>query len=139
MTLWTSSCDPSATSSAVLVRSSVVVPLLQFIVRVDSVRDGVFVVLSSVVNRDRCPEFLAFWHGFGVLQYIDKVVNVPGDAAWLLYGGLWKNFTYVLRVARAVCLESSRYFQSSLYLAATCPCVCDSPRRLLDEFHLLST
>ena len=51
MTLWTSSCDPSATSSAVLFPSSGVVPLLQFIVRVDSVRDGVLLMLSSVVNR----------------------------------------------------------------------------------------
>ena len=60
MTLWTSSCDLSATSSAVLVRSSGVVPLLQFIVRVDSVRDGVLLVRSSVVDRDRCPQFLCF-------------------------------------------------------------------------------
>ena len=83
MTLWTSSCDPSATSSAVLFRSSGMVPLLQFIVRVDSVRDGLLLVLSSVVNRDRCPQF--FGLGFGVLQYVDKVVDVPGDAVWLLY------------------------------------------------------
>ena len=57
MTLLTSSCDPSATSSAVLFRSSGVVPLLQFILRVDSLRDGVLFVHSSVVNRDRCPQF----------------------------------------------------------------------------------
>ena len=77
MTLWTSSCDPSATSSAVLFRSLRWVPLLQFIDRVDSVGDGVLLVLSSVVNRDR---LLFFGLGFGVLQYIDKVVDVPGDA-----------------------------------------------------------
>ena len=37
---------------------------------------------------------------FGVFQYTDKVVDVLETR--LLYGGLWKNFTYFLRVARAV-------------------------------------
>ena len=61
--------------------------------------------------------------GFGVLQYIDKVVDVPGDAVWLLYGGLWKDFTYFLRVARVVQLESGRYFQSSLLWQPLAPVV----------------
>ena len=49
MTLWTSSCDPPAISSAVLFRSSGA--SVHF--RVDGVRDGVLLVLSSVVNRDK--------------------------------------------------------------------------------------
>ena len=57
--------------------------------------------------------------GCGVLQYIDKVVDVLGTR--LLYGGLWKDFTYFLR-ARAVCLESGPYFLEPLVLAATCSC-----------------
>ena len=48
-------CDPSATSSAVLLRSWVV-PQIQFIDRVDGVRDGVLLVLPSVVHRDRYPQ-----------------------------------------------------------------------------------
>ena len=74
--------------------------------------------------------------GFGVLQYIDKVVDVLGTR--LLYGGLWKNFTCFLR-AHAVCLESGLYFLEPFVLAATCPVRCDSPRKLLDEFRLFST
>ena len=70
------------------------VPLLQFIVRVDSVRGGVLLVISSVVNRDRCPQLLQFSGlGVGVVKYIDKVVGVPVDAVGLLHGGLWNNFT----------------------------------------------
>ena len=57
------------------------------------------------MNRDRCPQFLCFLAWVRGLQYIDKVVDVPGDAVWLLRGGLWNNFTYFLRVARAVRLE----------------------------------
>ena len=56
---WTSSCDHAATSSAVLCRISYdvgVVPQRQFIDRVDSVRDGVLLVLPSVVHRDRYPQ-----------------------------------------------------------------------------------
>ena len=85
MTWWTSSCDPSATSSAVLCRSFGVVPQLQFIDRVDGVRDGVLLVLPSVVHRDRYPGCFSS-AGFGVLQYIDKIVDVLGTG--LLYGGL---------------------------------------------------
>ena len=48
-------CDHAATSSAVLLRSWVV-PQIQFIDRVDGVRDGVLLVLSSVVHRDRYPQ-----------------------------------------------------------------------------------
>ena len=57
--------------------------------------------------------------GCGVLQYIDNVVDVLGTR--LLYGGLWKNFTYFLR-ARAVCLEPGPCFLKLLVPAATCPC-----------------
>ena len=53
-----------------------VVPQLQFIDR----------VFFLVVNRDRYPQFRFFSLGFGVLQCIDKVVDVPGDgvALWRL-------------------------------------------------------
>ena len=58
-----------------------VVPQLQFIDRVDGVRDGVLLVLSSVVHRDRYPQcFFSSW--LWLLQYIDKVVDV-GDAVAL--------------------------------------------------------
>ena len=66
MTLWTSSCDPSATSSAVLCRSFGVVPQIQFIDRVDGVRDGVLLVLPSVVHRDRYPGCFSFSRVRGV-------------------------------------------------------------------------
>ena len=49
---WSSSCDHAATSSAVLFDPGLV-PQLQFIDRVDGVRDGVLLVLPSVVHRDR--------------------------------------------------------------------------------------
>ena len=48
------------------------VPQRQFIDRVDSVRDGALLVLSSVVHRDRYPQLLFY-----------KVVDVPGDAVVL--------------------------------------------------------
>ena len=92
-------------------------PQLQFIHRVDGVRDGVLLVLPSVVHRDRYPQ--CFPLAGCVLQYIDKVVDV-GDAV-----ALWrlvKKITYFLRVARAVRLESGHYFLERLVLAATCPC-----------------
>ena len=48
-------CDPSATSSAVLLRSWV--GASDSVHRQsDSVRDGVLLVLSSVVHRDRYPQ-----------------------------------------------------------------------------------
>ena len=78
-------CDPSATSL-----QSCLDPWggasAQFIDSVDGVRDGVLLVLPSVVNRDRYPQLLSLSAGFGVLQYIDKVVDVPGDtvALWRL-------------------------------------------------------
>ena len=56
--------DHAATSSAVLLRSWVV-PQIQFIDRVDRLRDGVLFVLSSVVNRDRYQSFLPSGLGFG--------------------------------------------------------------------------
>ena len=43
-------------------------------------------VLPSVVNRDRYPQLFSLSAGFRVLQYSDKVVDVPGDtvALWRL-------------------------------------------------------
>ena len=66
--------DHAATSSAVLLRSWVV-PQLQFIDREDGVRDGVLLVLPSVVHRDRYPQCFSWCRclGFGTR---------------LLYGGL---------------------------------------------------
>ena len=72
--------------------------------------------------------------GFGVLQYIDEVVDVPEDAVWLLYGGLWKNFTYFLHVPRAVRLESGRYFSGSHL-----PLWLRQSTETLDAFLLFST
>ena len=65
-------CDPSATSSAVLFRFSGVVPLLQFLVRVDSVQDGVLLVLHSVVHRDRYPQCFLFGRVRGVATNIEQ-------------------------------------------------------------------
>ena len=62
-----------------------VVPQLLSIDRVDGVRDGVLLVLPSVVHRDRYPQLLSLSAGFGVLQHIDKFVDV---GTWLLHGGL---------------------------------------------------
>ena len=59
---WSSSCDPSATSSAILFGPGLV-PQLQFMDRVDGVRDGVFL---SVVHRDRYPQCLLFNRVLGV-------------------------------------------------------------------------
>ena len=56
--------DHAATSSAVLLRS-LVVPQIQFIDRVDGVRDGLLLVLSSVLHRDRYPQCF-FLPGCGV-------------------------------------------------------------------------
>ena len=63
---WTSSCDHAVTSSAVLYRSFGVVPQLQFIDRVDGVRDGVLLVLPSVVHRDKYPQCFPFGRVRGV-------------------------------------------------------------------------
>ena len=57
------------------------VPQIQFIDRVDGVRDGVLLVLPSAGTHSAL-----FSAGCGVLQYIDKVVDVLGTR--LLYGGL---------------------------------------------------
>ena len=99
------------------------VPLLQFIFRVDSVRDGALLVLSSVEQTGS--------HRFSSRSGV--AVHKQGrPCAWgrglVLHGGLWKNFTYFLRVARALRLEYGRYFQSSL--------LWQPPR---DEFLLFST
>ena len=72
---WTSSCDHAVTSSAVLYRISYdvgVLPQLQFIDR----------VLPRCEQR-QVPTVAVFQPGFRVLQYIDKVVDVPGDAVAL--------------------------------------------------------
>ena len=69
---WTSSCDHAATSSAVLYRISYdvgVVTQLQFFDRVDSVRDGVLLVLPSVVHRDRYPQCFSFGRVRGVVVH----------------------------------------------------------------------
>ena len=63
---WTSSCDHAVTSSAVLCRFFGVVPQLQFIDSVDGVRDGVLLVLPSVVHRDRYPQCFLFCRVRGV-------------------------------------------------------------------------
>ena len=68
---WTSSCDHAATSSAVLCRSFGVVPQLQFIDSVDGVRDGVLLVLPSVVHRDRYPQ-CSFWLGSGCCNTLTR-------------------------------------------------------------------
>ena len=72
---WASSCDHAATSSAVLYRISLT--------------SGWCLSFSSstefflVVNRDRYPQLRFLQPGFRVLQCIDKVVDVPGDAVAL--------------------------------------------------------
>ena len=58
-------CDPSATSSAVLFRSWVGASVSVHR-QVDSVRDGVLLVLSSVVHRDRYPQCFLFIRVRGV-------------------------------------------------------------------------
>ena len=85
MTLWTSSCDPSATSSAVLSESS------GWCLRFSSSTEWtVYEMACFLCFPLLCTEtgtqsaFLSA--GFGVLQYIDKVVDVLGTR--LLYGGL---------------------------------------------------
>ena len=72
---WTSSCDHAETSSAVLYRISLT--------------SGWCLSFSSstefflVVKRDRYPQLRFSEPGSRVLQYIDKVVDVPGDAVAL--------------------------------------------------------
>ena len=104
------------------------VPQLQFIDRVDSVRDGVLPVLSSAVNRDRYPQLLCFsaWVS-GLLQYFDKVVDVPAEAC----GKMSHNFFVLLALfAWNLDLISS----SPLFCQPLAPVRCDSPRRLLTKF-----
>ena len=72
-----------------------------------------------VVNRDRYPQFSFFGLGFGVLQYIDKVVDVTGDAV-----ALWrlvKEFHIFSTCSRCL-LGIWTLFVEPLVLAATCPC-----------------
>ena len=131
VTLWTSSCDPSATSSAVLSESSgwclrFSSPTVRTVY--EMARFLCFPLLCTETGTHSA--FLSA--GFGVLQYIDKVVDV---GTWLLYGGLWKNFTYFLH-ACAVCLESGPYFLEPLVLAAICPCAL---RQSTDAFGRISS
>ena len=129
----TSSCDHAATSSAVLYRISYdvgVVPQLQFIDRVDSVRDGVLLV------RTETGTHRAFFAGFGVLQHIDKVVDV-GDAV-----ALWrlvKEFHIFFYVLALFAWNLDLISSSPLFWQPLAPVRCDSPRKLLDEFRLFST
>ena len=77
------------------------VPQLQFIDRVDSVRDGVLLVLSSDVHRDRYPQLLSFSLGLWLLQHIDKIVDVPVDAV-----ALWRLVTE-FHIFSSCCSRSS--------------------------------
>ena len=129
---WSSSCDHAATSSAVLCRSFGVVPQIQFIDRVDGVRDGVLLVLPSVVHRDRYPGCF-FFAGFGVLQYIDKVVDVWERGCSMEACERISHIFYVLFAWNSDLISSSPLFWQPL-----APVRCDSPRWLLDEFRLFS-
>ena len=78
---WTSSCDIMQRQVLQSCPDPLgVVPQLQFTDRVDGGRDGVLLVLPSVVHRDRYPQ--CFPLAGCVLQYIDKAVDV-GDAVAL--------------------------------------------------------
>ena len=114
------------------------VPQIQFIDRVDSVRDGVLLVLSAVVNRDRYPQLLSLSAVFGVLQHTDMVVDVPVDAV-----ALWR-LVKEFHIFSSCC---SRCLLGIWTLFPRAPCLwqspapvrCDSPRRLFDEFLSVST
>ena len=109
---WTSSCDHAATSSAVLHRVSLT--------------SGWCLSFSSstefflVVKRDRYPQLRFSQPGSRVLQYIDKVVDVPGDAV-----ALWR-LVKESHIFSTCCSRSSpgiwTLFPEPLVLAATCPC-----------------
>ena len=114
-------CDPSATSSAVLFRSSWVVPLLQFLVRVDSVLDGVLLVLPTVVHRDRCPQCFLFggrrcWERGCSMEACERIPH----------------FFYVLALFawNLDHISLNPLFWQPLTLVR-----CDSPRMLVDEFQ----
>ena len=99
-------CDPSATSSAVLLRSWVV-PQLQFIDRVDGVRDGVLLVLPSVVHRDRYPQCFSWCRCLGnavALWRLVKEFHIFSTCCSRSSPGIWT------------------LFLEPLVLAATCPC-----------------
>ena len=67
-----------ATSSAVLLRSWVV-PQIQFIDRVDGVRDGVLLVLPSVVHRDRYPQcfsWLMSWERGCSMEACERISHI---------------------------------------------------------------
>ena len=128
---WSSSCDHAATSSAVLCRSFGVVPQLQFFNRADGVRDGVLLVLSSVVHRDR-PTVLSFLQGSGCCSTLTRLSMLETR---LLYGRISHIF-YVL----ALCAWNLDLISSSpLFWKPLAPVRCDSPRKLLDDFRLYSS
>ena len=118
-----------------------VVPQLQFIDRVDGVRDGVLLVLPSVVHRDKYPQ--CFPLAGCVLQYIDKVVDV-GDAVAPWGRGCSmeaceriSHIFYLLLALFAWNLDIISL--SPLLWQPLAPFRYDSPRLLLDEFCLFST
>ena len=76
-------CDPSATSSAVLFRSWVGASAAVHR-QSDSVRDGVLLVLPLLCTETGTHSAFLL-AGLGVLQYIDKVVDVGNAVAlWRL-------------------------------------------------------
>ena len=85
MTLWTSSCDPSATSSAVLLDP------LGWCLRFSSSTEWMVYEMACflcfpLLCTETGTQGAFLLAGFGVLQYVDKVVDV-GDAValwWLL-------------------------------------------------------
>ena len=77
-----------------------------------------------------------FLAGFGVLQDIDRVVDVLGTR--LLCGSLWKNFTFFY-VRTLFAWNLDLISLSPLFWQPLAPVRCDSPRKLLDEFRLFST
>ena len=110
---WTSSCDHAATSSAVLHRVSLTSGWC--------LRFSSSTVFFLVVNRDRYPQLRFSQPGSRVLQYIDKVVDVPGDAV-----ALWR-LVKEFHIFSTCCSRSSpgiwTLFLEPLVLAAICPCV----------------
>ena len=102
------------------------VPQLQFIDR----------VLPRCEQR-QVPTVVVFSAWVRVLQYIDKVVDVPGDAV-----ALWrlvKEFHIFSTCCSQFAWNLGHYFLSPLFWQPLAPVRFDSPRKLLDEFRLFST
>ena len=128
-------CDHAATSSAVLLRSWVM-PQLQFIDRVDVVRDGVPSCAFLCCAQRQVPTLLSFLPGCGCCSTLTR-----SSMSWERSCSMeaCERISHFLRVARALRLESGRYFLSPLFWQPPAPVRCDSPRKLLDEFRLFST